>query len=198
MSMTISTPSVSLADRRNELTRKLILDAAVEALEIGSVGELTMRLVATLAAMSERTVFRYFATRDDFLDAVAEEIRVRLDPPPPPRSLDELMAYPRRLYERFEATAKLTSASLHSDLSHRIRAVQAKTRWVAIRRLVDQTAPRRSENARKIATANIRFYLTGSAWYYCRFNFAFSLDDSIACAETAIRQALEGLRSPSA
>ena len=191
--MRISTPLPSLAERQSELTRKLILDAALEALQTAPPGELTMRLVAKHAAISERTVFRYFATRDEFLDAVAEAFRARLDLPPLPRTLDDLLLYPRALYTRFEATANLNKAALQSEIGPRLRDAQAKTRWVALSKLVDQIAPKCSGRARKIAAANIRFYLVASSWYYFRFHFGFSLDDSIACAETAIRQAVEGL-----
>jgi AcrR family transcriptional regulator len=188
-----STPLASLADRQSELTRKLILDAALETLETAGPGELTMRLVAKRAAISERTVFRYFATRDEFLDAVADAFRVRLDLPPTPRALEELLGYPCTLYTCFEQSAGLNKAALQSEIGPRLRSAQGKSRWIALRRLVDRIAPQRSERARKIAGANIRFYLAASSWFYFRFEFGFSLEDSIACAEASIRQSLKGL-----
>lgn len=183
----------SLTERQNELTRKLILDAALEALEADPANPLTMRLVAKRAAISERTVFRYFATRDEFLDAVAETFHARLELPPIPRTLEELLAYPRALYTCFESSASLNKAALQSEFGERLRGAQGKTRWVAIRKLVDRTAPQQGERARKIAGANIRFYLAASSWFYFRFHFGFSLEDSIAAAETSIRQSLNGL-----
>jgi len=74
-----------------------------------------------------------------------------------------------------------------------MRETQARARWTAVQAIVDGAAPRRSARERKLAAANIRFYLAASAWHYFRFYFGFSLEDSIACAETAIRQSLEGL-----
>jgi len=181
----------SLADRQSELTRRLILDAALDALEAEPTSSLTMRLVAKRAAISERTVFRYFATRDDLLDAVVEAFQARLDPPPTPRTLEDLLQYPSALYRRFEANASLNKASLLSEISQRLR--QDKSRLIAVRKIVDKIAPRSPERMRKIAAANIRFYLAASSWFYFRFVFGFSLDDSIVCAETAIRQSLAGL-----
>lgn len=185
----------SLVDRQSDLTRRLILQAAAERLERAPVGELTVRAVAKHANISERTVFRYFATRDEFLDAVADEVRARLDLPPAPRSVEEVLAAPRALYARFEAMRELTKAALHTDLFHRMRQAQAQERWKAVRKVVDQIAPRRSERERRIAAANIRYYLAATAWHYHRFYFGFSLEDSIACAETAIRQSLDGIRA---
>lgn len=185
--------TASLAERHTDLTRRAILDAALGMLERSSVGDLTVRAVAKQANISERTVFRYFATREEFLDAIADEVRERLGLPPPPQTVDELLNAPRALYERFEATKNLTLAALHTELFHRMRETQARTRWTAVRQLVDALAPRRSERERRIAAANIRYYLAATAWHYFRFYFHFSLEDSIEAARTAIRQTIDGL-----
>src|SRR6516225_9796699 len=95
--------AATLTNRRNDLSRSLILDAALDVLERSGVSELTARAVAKHANISERTVFRYFPTRDEFLDAVAAEARSRMSLPPPPRDVDQLFAAPRALYEAFEA-----------------------------------------------------------------------------------------------
>jgi len=188
----MSTPA-TLIERQTDLTRQLILDAAIDTLERGSLSDLTMRAVAKRANIAERTVFRYFASRDEFLDAVATEVRDKLHLPPPPETAAELSAMPRALYERFEATANLTKAALHTDLFHRMRETQARDRWAAVRKIVDELAPRRPERERKIAAANIRYYLAASTWYYFRFYFGFNLEDSIAAAEAAIRNTLSGV-----
>lgn len=182
-----------LADRHSDLTRQVILDAALAMLERGGVAELTVRAVAKHAHISERTVFRYFATREDFLDAVADALRARFALPDPPRDRDELLAMPRALYARFEAVSRLTRAALHTELFHRMRETLARSRWNAVQDIVDRLAPRRAERERRIAAANIRFYLAASSWHYFRFYFGFSLEDTIACAETAIRQTLDAL-----
>jgi AcrR family transcriptional regulator len=184
---------LSLTERLAGETRRLILDAAVELLEAESVSELTIRAVAARSGMSERTVFRYFATRDDFLDAVASAVAARLHLPAEPRTIAELIAYPATLYRRFEASAALVKAALHSELFHRMRARSPRERWIAVGQLVDSMAPKRSERERHIAATNIRYFLSATTWHYYRFHFGFDLDDTIACAETAIRQALDGL-----
>src|SRR5262245_9897635 len=148
--------TATLAERRNDLSRQLILDAAIDLLErpSGSVTDLTFQAVADRAGISQRTVFRYFASRDVFLDAVAEESRTRMQIPPPPGTLDELLAAPRALYTAFEAKRNLVVGGLHSELAQRMIAGHAKVRWVAIRALVDRLAPRRPERERTFAAAN--------------------------------------------
>ena len=187
----MSTPS--LAERQSDLTEKLILDAAIGTLEDESFKDLTIRAVAARANISERTVFRYFPTRDAFLDAVALEVTRRLETPDHPDSLEELLAAPAALYACFEAQLKLTVTTLHTEISQRIRSNVAKGRWIAIRRLIDRLAPRKSEHDRKIAAANIRFFLAASTWHYYRYPFGLTAEETVECAETAIRQALSGL-----
>lgn len=195
MSTILAASMATLAQRRNDLTRKLIVDAALDMLKLGPVAEVTVRAVAKRAEISERTVFRHFRSRDELLDGVADSVREKLALPSAPGSIAELLEAPRALYEAFEAHARLIDSVLHSEVFLRMRDTQAKTRWKAIRKLVDDLAPQSPDRDRKIAAANIRFYLAASSWYYFRFNFDFTLEESIACAETAIRQALAGLRS---
>jgi AcrR family transcriptional regulator len=190
----MSTPTeASLADRRNALSRQLILDTSIELLESTGVASLTMRAVAKRANMSERTVFRYFATREEFLDAVAVAVRSRMALPAPPRSLDELRSLPRRLYEAFEARDGLVVAGLHSEIADRMKEAAAGTRWVAVRQLVDAHAPKRSARERRIATTNICFYLGATAWHFHRFTFKLTLEEAIEAAEAAIGLALGAL-----
>ncbi|MGR8933374.1 MAG: TetR/AcrR family transcriptional regulator [Gammaproteobacteria bacterium] len=189
----MSTPPRSLASRHSELTQRLILDSAVALLDTIPVGELTVRAIAKHAGISERTIFRYFATREDLLDALAAEISRRLNKPPPPTNVEELMAYPEAIYSRFEASTNLTQVALHSELYHRIRNMDLDRRGVAIQALIDRLAPKSPEHERLLATANIRYYLIATTWHYYRFYFGFSLEETVECAKLAIGQSLKSL-----
>jgi AcrR family transcriptional regulator len=192
MSRPPAAAAATLADRRNELTRRLILESALQVLERQSFSGLTVGAVAKRARISARTVFRYFPTREAFLDAIAEQLRQLLGLPPP-QSVDDLIAFPRALYSGFEAHARLMRAALHSELYDRMRETAARARWEAVRRIVDAHAPGRSDGERKIASANIRYYLSASTWHYYRFYFDFTLEEAIRAAESSIRQSLDGL-----
>ena len=184
----------SLAQRQADLTQQLIVDSAVRLLESSSVAAVTVRAVAAAANLSERTVFRYFPTRDDLIDAVSLEVRKRLRTDvATPATVEELVATPALLYAGFEAELRLARASLHTEISDRIRASVAKTRWVAVGKIIDKAAARRSERDRRIAAANIRFFLTATAWHYYRFVMNLPPDETVECAETAIRQSLASL-----
>lgn len=189
-SVTMSSTPPTLAERRHELTRTLILDAALALLQSG---ELTMRAVAKQVGMAERSVFRYFATRDELLDAVAEEMRRRIAPPAPPKTIEELASFPRVLYAAFEAHEGLVVAGLRSDISDRMREGAARTRWSAVRRLLDDHARRSTPEARRLHGANVCHWLGASTWHYYRASLRLTPEETVACAEIGIAQALDAL-----
>lgn len=184
----------SLKERQGAFTRQLILDAAVAQLEAGT-GVPTLRAVAQRANLAERTVFRYFASREELLDALAPEVSRRMELPPLPRAPGDLVDAPRALYRAFESHVLLTKAALHSELYERIRETTARERWNAVKALLDEWAPAAGERERKLAAANIRYVLSASSWHYYRFYFAFSLADSVAAATQVVRLALADLRA---
>lgn len=178
----------ALAELHVDTTQQVILDAALRSLE--QAGELTARAAAREAGISERTVFRHFASREELLGAAAQELMRVVRTPAPPASVEELRAFPRALFTAFEGHRELIRAAWHSELRAHIIANQAKQRWVAIRKVIDGELPRASEQRRKIAAALIRYQLSATTWHYYRFVFRFSLEDSIEAAETVVRQQL--------
>ncbi len=185
--------SATLSEKRNDLTRKLIMESAYALLRTASVSALTVRAVAQQAGMSERTVFRYFPSRESLLDAVAAQLLAEMAVPAPPASLQALLEAPAALYRAFEARADLTRALLHSDLVERARALQASSRWKAVAGLLEAAAPAIAIDARRMAVANICYHLSASSWHYYRFQFGFSLDEAIVCSRAAVGQTLAGV-----
>src|SRR6478672_12330292 len=178
----MSTP-ISLKDRHSDATQKLILETAIELLEAGSVSDVTARAVAKQAGMSERTVFRYFATRDDLLDAIAAEAAARMQPPLPPATIDELLDYPKPLYRSFEEKAALVTGVLHTELFNRVRVAAAADRWSAVEKLINERMPGRPKKERRLLATNVNYFLSATTWNYYRTRFELSPEDSIAAAK---------------
>ena len=76
----------SLTALHADLTERLILDSAIAVLEDDAFNGLTVRAVAKRAGIAERTIFRYFASRDEFLDAIGRDITRLLQMPPAPKT----------------------------------------------------------------------------------------------------------------
>jgi AcrR family transcriptional regulator len=179
---------------RIDLTRRIIVEAAVGLLERESLREVTMRAVAQGSGISERTIFRYFKSHGDLLDAVAGEVTRRFSFPPDATSVSELIAYSEALYARYEQVAALTRSTVHSDLRSRMHQSVWRSRYAMVRAIVDRAAPNAVARERKIAITNIAYYLTASTWDYLRTYFDLSPGDAVACARTAVVQALRCVR----
>ena len=183
----------SLRDRHSDVTRDLILTTAVGLLGESGVTELTVRAVARAAAISERTIFRYFSGRDEFLDAVADATGKLLNVPTPPSSLEEICVFPEQLYRSFEENAELTRAVLHTDIYHRVRRSSGEARWKVVSGLIEKNARSRSKEEKKIAATNINYFLSATTWHYYRTHFGLTSEETIACAKAAIRQTLDDI-----
>jgi AcrR family transcriptional regulator len=185
--------TISLKDRQTDATQRLIVSTAVELLETEGVTATTARAVAKKAGISERTVFRYYSSRDEFLDAVAEEAAAKMQTPPPPDDIAGLADYVSVLYRRFEEFELLLKESLHTEISKRIRATVARRRWVAVRELIDAAAPHRTARDRRIVATNISYYLSASTWQYYRFTFDLSPKDAERYAKLAVALFVENI-----
>lgn len=65
-------PRVSLRERHKQLTRGAIVRAAMLLFERDGVNGTSMADVAELAGVSDTTVFNYFKTKDDLVDALVD------------------------------------------------------------------------------------------------------------------------------
>jgi AcrR family transcriptional regulator len=185
----------SLTSLHTDQTERLILEAALAVLQEDAFNGLTVRAVALKAGISDRTIFRYFPTREELLDAIAREFTRLLNMPPAPQTLEELRAMPRKLYASFEPHAKLIRAVMHTEIFPRMKVGAAQQRWVAISKLLDREFPNAPAIERKIAAANVRYFLSAASWQYYRFVFRFDREETITCAEVAIRQAINALEA---
>jgi AcrR family transcriptional regulator len=181
----------TLTQLQTDATEQLILDAALAVLE--RTGEITARAAAAEAGISERTVFRYFPSRPDFLAAAAAALGRTLRSPAPPRNLDELRALPRALFAALDEHRELVRAAWHSELRQHMIGTDAKERWQAIRHLLDAAAPRAPERRRKLAAATLRYHLSATTWHYYRFVFRLTLEETVEAAEMVVEQQLAAL-----
>lgn len=194
----MSTTTPSLRSRHAELTRTLILDSAIAVLTDDESTELSVRSAANRAGISERTVFRYFANRDDLLDAVAAEMNQRLAAPAVPVRLEEFDAYPAAIFARFEENSALTRAALRSEVYERIRSGDLVRRGSIIRATVDEAAPGVAPETRRLIAHNIHYHVVASTWHYFRYRFGLSAEDTVAAAQLAIANAISGLKAAAA
>jgi len=125
--------SPSLRDQHALATRERILSAVAELIERGDADELTMPDVAEASGVSLRSVYRYYPTRDELLEAAARWIGEELFKHPYPRNLDEIADLYEEGCRDFDRRPGLARALAQSQLGRRARGYRRRERVAAIR-----------------------------------------------------------------
>jgi AcrR family transcriptional regulator len=97
------TAEPKLRERHRSQTRDLLIDAAVEVLRHSGFEEFSIDKVAARAGTSARTIYRYFADRDELIQAAGDRMDDALFPYSPPASADEIAEIFEPLFVSFDA-----------------------------------------------------------------------------------------------
>ena len=97
--------------------------------------------VATRAAVTERTVFRHFATREALIRAVWPRMQARVRSSGFPTRADPLIETPRRLFPEFDKEERLVRASAFSAAGREVRRAANPQRQAAMRAAVRDAWP---------------------------------------------------------
>ena len=130
--------TVSLRDQHAELTRERILSAVAGLLEDVHATELTVPEVAAASGVSLRTIYRYYPTREQLLEAAGRWIGDELFKHPYPRSLDDTAERFRTEVVHFDDRPGLVRALALSQLGREVRSHRRRERTAAIRRALHE------------------------------------------------------------
>ncbi len=118
--MTYAVKPVKLRDRQTAATRKQVLDTAMELMKLHPQQPFTHEVVAKHAGMGARTVYRYFPSRADLMQAlwerVREESKTRF-----PASEEDIVPLVRETFANFDEHDALTRASLSFSATLELR-----------------------------------------------------------------------------
>ncbi|MFL5951758.1 MAG: TetR/AcrR family transcriptional regulator [Gaiellaceae bacterium] len=123
---------MSLREQHAEATRERILAAVAGLLERGEAEDLTMPGVAKASGISLRTVYRYYPTRDELLEAAGRWIGDELLRHPYPETLDDVAELFRVGCRDFDEHPGLVRALALSQLGQSVRGYRRRERLQAI------------------------------------------------------------------
>jgi AcrR family transcriptional regulator len=126
--------SVSLREQHALATRERILGAVADLLEQGDTDELTVPAVAETSGVSLRTIYRYYPTREELLEAAGRWIGDELLDHPYPRDLDEVADLYQEGARDFDERPGLVRALAVSQLGQHVRGYRRRERLEAIGR----------------------------------------------------------------
>src|SRR4051794_19666407 len=123
-----------LREQHATATRERILSAVAELLEQGAWDDLTVPDVAAASGVSLRTIYRYYPTREELIEAAGRWIGKELMRHPYPRTLDEVADLFEVGCPDFDKRPGLVRALALSRLGRRVRGYRRRERLGAISR----------------------------------------------------------------
>jgi AcrR family transcriptional regulator len=139
--MRVMTTAPSLREQNAAATRGRILSAVADVIERGEVEELTVPDVAAASGISLRTVYRYYPTREELLEAAGHWIGDELMGHRYPGTLDEVAEAYRVGVREFAERPGLVRALALSQLGRKVRGYRRRERLAAIRRALRAEIP---------------------------------------------------------
>ncbi|MEZ5407624.1 MAG: TetR/AcrR family transcriptional regulator [Acidimicrobiales bacterium] len=137
-----SARSASLRDRQAEATRRSIADAFLELAHEANSVSISMPAVARKAGVSVRTLYRYFATKDELQDAVAYRAAERAHATMSDPTLDRstLARYLGTLWRSFADDVPAVLAEHTTPVGRQLRASRLADSRATSRRLAPEAA----------------------------------------------------------
>jgi AcrR family transcriptional regulator len=124
--------SMSLREQHAMATRERILGAVADLLERDDAEEVTVPAVAEASGVSLRTIYRYYPTREELLEAAGRWIGDELLRHPYPRDLDEVADLYQEGARDFDERPGLVRALAFSQLGRHVRGYRRRERLEAI------------------------------------------------------------------
>jgi AcrR family transcriptional regulator len=186
--------SVTLSDERAQLVRKRILAGVVSRLRAGKGW--TFATVAEAAGVPERTVYRYFPSREDLLHALFESVNAQMGLAQPlPREAGELTHLVRRAFGTFDEMSPVVHELLVSPEGKRARLRNKAARQRAALELVRASAPKLEASATRRLAAVFQLLSSASAWQTLRDFWDLSGEEAAEAVALAIELLVAGAQA---
>jgi AcrR family transcriptional regulator len=184
----------SLREQHATVTRERILSAVADLLERGHSEELTVPEVATASGISLRTIYRYFPTREELLEASGRWIGEELIASPYAESLDEIADIYQEACRRFDERPGLVRAMVLSQAGRRVREFRRRRRLEAIRKALRAEVGGLPENELRRAEAALSYLDNMLAYTTMREENGLSSEEVGETVAWAMRTLVEDLR----
>lgn len=178
-----------LRERQARVVRDAILDALADRMETEEPENIALPQVAEDAGVSTRTLYRYFATREELFAAAGDHIVTRLGLPTKIASPEEISATFLESAASGARHPQLMRSMLYSNLGRRARSGHRARRTAAIAAaLAEVTSHLDADEARRRSAA-IAYLCSLSAWVTVSEEAGLTADD----AQRGIAWALDTL-----
>lgn len=184
----------SLREQNAAATRERILAAVADLIEHGDADELTVPDVAAASGISLRTIYRYYPSRDELLEAAGRWIGNELMRHPYPQTLDEVAEAFRVGVGEFAQRPGLVRALALSQLGRKVRGYRRRERLASIRKALREEIPELSEDELRRAEAVLAYLHNMLAFTTMREENHLSPEEIGEAVAWAIRTLVDDLR----
>jgi len=189
-------PANNLRERQTAATREQILDVAFDMLTRHPHEPFSHELVAKKAGMGARTVYRYFPSRAELLQAVWERLRgttqIRF-----PTAEDEIVPFIRDMFQQFENNETLVRAMIDSPLGREVRARGAVKSRAELTRSLSKILPGLTARRQSQLVGLLLSLYSGNFWQTLRDRGGLSAADAQDAAAWAVEALLNSARHES-
>jgi AcrR family transcriptional regulator len=153
-----------LRQEQAKRTREQILDGCLRFIARDGIADLSIPGVAREAGVSVPTIYRYFRTKRELVEALNSYVlqKANIKPPPLPRNPEDLIAGVKELFVKYEQLDETLRAAAMSEFSHKMRKEVLQQRLDIIEGALAPVADSFNE-ADRIYLRNIVFILTTTA-----------------------------------
>jgi AcrR family transcriptional regulator len=189
-----------LRAQQKQLTHDLILQSVAKTLATHSVQDVTVSEVARIAAITERTIYRHFPTREDLLQAFWKWQLERsggqtvLAPP----TLEALFANIRTLFQSLDADEAVIRAVMAAPEGREIRKEANRTRLAHMIAFLEPRTEGLNPAERHRIAAAIVSVSSVLSWLFMRDNCDYDGSQAGEAAVTAVRLLIEGAETEAA
>jgi AcrR family transcriptional regulator len=159
---------------------------AIAALITGRNGEITFSALAKASGVPERTIYRYFESKEELFNAFWKWLNERLGMPSPPTSPEELVAQVPALFAAFETDEPLVRAMLHDDQGRATRLTTITARQSKLRAALDEVVAPLSPVDRRRLLTSVQALLSAASWETMKDYCAATSTEAADAAQWAI------------
>lgn len=185
--------------RHARATRETILDAVERRLERGGVDDLTFLQIAQEAGVSDRTVYRHFATKDALLEAFWLRVQQSLGIASSTRSWADYVATRPAAFAEMDRRDAVLRALMNSTQAHEARLKLNKDRQAGIRKVVAEAVGELPEPQFTELCALVHLLGSAPAWQALKDYWGLEAPDAgrvVAKAVTTLTEAARRAAAP--
>jgi AcrR family transcriptional regulator len=186
-----------LRERQKEQTARLILDSVATILREFSLDAVSIAEVARVAEVTERTIYRHYATREDMLRAfwkyeLERSGGVGVTTPGTPEAL---YANIRRLFASLDANEGIVRAMMSTPEGRELRRPTNAARFAHMLGFVDVHVPGLEPELRASVAAGIVSVSSVLSWMFMRDNLGMDGARAGEAAATSVEMILAAAKS---